>query len=295
MPTDAPLPIGKLVLDRDKDDSTLSLRRRRLLTSAGLRAPSVTLEVGPFDNPTLRSRDGFTVRYADYFSADELRTKWANNPRRTASRIVDVDYVIKGPRLSPFIPDTIDLMVANHVIEHICDPIGWLCDVARFCSPDAAIFLAVPDQRFTFDFHKQPSDITSIVRAYEEAKTHPDAYDVARMHYLHARVDAQSLWDGEPPPERVNRRALNYRQILEKARLDVADGYVDVHCHFYTASTFVHIFSDLFQCGYIPWEVELLRDVERGDNEFCVLLRRRQTPGLSSMDVVPTRMDMDAG
>lgn len=255
----------------------MSLKRRRVLASAGLRVPSVALEVGPFDNPTLRSRDGFTVRYADYFSADELRGKAANNPRRTCDRIVEVDYVIKGPRLSPFIPDTIDLVIANHVIEHICDPIGWLSDVACFCSQDAAIFLTVPDQRFTFDIHKQPTDVTSIVRAHEEAKTQPDVYDVARMRYLHTRVDALSLWNGDPPPEKRNRMALSYRQILEQARTEVAQGYVDVHCHFYTTDSFMSIFSELSLCNYIPWEAELLRDVEPGGNEFCVLLRRRSS------------------
>ncbi len=234
----------------------------------------LALEVGAFDNPTLRPRDGFQVRYADYFSADELRVTWAENPGRDPSRIVDVDYVIKGPRLSPFIPDKVDLVVANHVIEHIPDPIGWLCDVASFCSEDAAIFMAVPDQRFTFDFHKQPSDITSIVRAYEEGKTLPDVYDVARMRYLHTRVDPLALWEGQAPPEKVERSEPSYREILERARVQVAGGYVDVHCHFYTTSSFLHIFSELSRSGYIPWETEFLRDVDRGGNEFCVLLRR---------------------
>src|SRR5688500_12968257 len=94
-----------LVLDRDQNDTSSSLKRRRVLTSAKLHAPVVALEVGAFDNPTIRSRDGFTVRYADYFSAEELRTKYANHPRRTPARIVDVDYVIKGPKLSPFVLD----------------------------------------------------------------------------------------------------------------------------------------------------------------------------------------------
>lgn len=261
-----------LKLVRDRSDSRLSARRRQILSAAGLHAPAVALEVGAFDNPTVRRSDGFVVRYADYFSAHELREKHANNPKRDVSRVVDVDYVLKGPRLSPFIQEKVDLVVANHVIEHICNPIGWLCDIAMFCSPDALVFMAVPDQRFTFDYLKQPSDITAIVRSHEEEKEQPDVYDVARMRYLHTRVDAASLWEGGAPPVPPKQPPKSYREILDAARAEAGRGYTDVHCAFYTAESFVHIFSELHRSGFIPWQVRLLHDVDRGGNEFYVLL-----------------------
>lgn len=265
---------AKLVLGKDRDDSRLSFRRRQVLTAARLDMPSLALEVGAFDNPTVRSRDGFAVRYADYFSADELRKAHAGNPRRDSSRIVDVDYVIKGPRLSPFVEGPVDLLVANHVIEHLCDPIGWLCDVERFCGPRASVFLAVPDQRYTFDFHKQPSDVTSIVMAHEQGKTQPDAYDVARMRWLHTRVDAAALWEGAEPPQRPAQAATSFRDVLERSRAEVRQGYTDVHCGYYTSDSFLHIFRELHRSRYIPWAVELVQDVDPGGNEFYVLLRR---------------------
>jgi hypothetical protein len=267
--------VNSLVLNRDPYDTSLSFRRRQILTAALLSVPKTALEVGAFDNPTLHARDAMEVRYADYFSAEELRAVASENTRRRIERIVEVNYVIKGPRLSPFIPEIIDLMVANHVIEHISNPIAWLEDIAEICSPNASIFMAVPDQRFTFDYYKQRSDITSIVRAYDEAKAQPDAYDVARMRYLHTSVDAVSLYDGAAPPEMALRTTSSYRELLERARQQVATGYIDVHCHFYTASSFVHIFTELFRSGYISWKTRLLREVERGGNEFYVLLERQ--------------------
>jgi hypothetical protein len=265
---------AKLVLRRDQEDSRLSWRRRQILSSANLSLPKVVLEIGAFDNPTVRTRDGVGVRYADYFSSDELRRNHAGNPKRDLSRIVEVDYVVKGPYLSRFIREQVDLVVANHVIEHLCDPIGWLCDIATFCSPDAAVFMAVPDQRFTFDYFKQPTDIGDIVRAHEEGKAQPDAYDVARMRHLHTRVDAAALWDGVLSPERPGDERPPYRKILEKARLEVERGYTDVHCTYYTADSFMQLFTELYRSQYIPWQSVLLGGVERGGNEFYVLLQK---------------------
>ena len=192
-------PSDTLALERDREGTRLSWRRRQILTGACLRKPGVALEIGAFDNPTVRPCDGFEVRYADYFSSDELRQKYADNPRRDLSRIVEVDYVVKGPHLSPFIRDKVDLVLANHVIEHVSNPIGWLVDMASFCTEQANIFLAVPDKRFTFDYFKQSTDVGCLVRAYEERKDRPDAYDIARMRYLHAKVDPLALWDADTP------------------------------------------------------------------------------------------------
>lgn len=263
-----------LTLGKDRDDSRLSYRRRQVLSSAQLERPRVALEVGAFDNPTLRTRDGFQVFYADYFSADELRARHAGNPRRDPGRIVDVDYVIKGPRLSPFIHEKIDLLVANHVVEHLSNPIDWLDDATRFCMPQAAVFLAVPDKRFTFDYLKQPTDIADLVAAHEQGKTAPDAVDVARMRWLHTRVDAAALWQGGAAPELPARPSVSFREIMERSREEVSQGYTDVHCSYYTSESFMHIFRELYRSGYIAWQPELINDVDPGGNEFHVLLSR---------------------
>lgn len=267
-------PLETLVLARDREDTRLSWRRRQILSAAGLRKPRVALEIGAFDNPTLRPRDGFAVRYADYFSSDELRSKHAGNPRRDATRIVEVDHVVKGPRLSAFVTGEIDLVLANHVVEHVPDPIGWLVDIASFCAAGASVFLSVPDQRFTFDYFKQPTDVGCLVRSHEQGKDRPDAYDVARMRHLHVKVDALALWDEGAAPDRPGAERPTYRQILERARHEAGAGYVDVHCTYYTAESFIRVFEELHRSAYVPWRPRLLGGVERGGNEFHVLLAK---------------------
>lgn len=86
----------RLVLGRDRDDSRPSWRRRQIVSAAALPRPALALEIGSFDNPTLGTRDGLDVRHVDPFS-----------------RIVDVGYVVSGPRLSPFIAAKVDFLVAT--------------------------------------------------------------------------------------------------------------------------------------------------------------------------------------
>jgi hypothetical protein len=268
------------VLDKADKDTRISWTSRKILSSAEINVPSLAMEIGAFDNPTLRSTDGFEVRYIDHFAPDELRALHARNVRRNFDRLVNVDYVIKGPRMSEHIAEKADLIVANHVIEHICNPVAWLQDIASFSNEGATIFLSVPDQRYTFDLLKQQTDVTDLVGAYERGKEQPDEYDVARMRHLHIRVDAAALWRGEPAPQAPKETAKSYREQLERARCEVQNGYVDTHCSFYTSTSFLHVYRELFRSGYIPWEVELLDDVTPGGNEFHALLRLRRSTGL---------------
>jgi hypothetical protein len=65
-----------------------------------------------------------------------------------------------------------------------------------------------------------------------------------------------------------------YRKILERARAEASTGYVDVHCTYYSADSFIEVFQELHRSRYVPWRVELLAGVERGGNEFYALLTK---------------------
>jgi hypothetical protein len=262
---------NKLVLPRDWVGSVVSKRRRAQLLQAGLPRPATVLEVGAFDNPTVRGSDGFTVRYADIKTTQSLRRQWGNKPGRDPERFVEVDHVVRRGVLSPFVLESFDLVIACQVLQLVPDPIGWLVDLARVCTPDAAVFLTLPDQRYTFDYYKQPTDLVGLVRAHETRKTEPDAYDVARMRYLHTHVDVAALHDGQAPPPPV--KPASFRALLEEARHAVALG-AEPHCHFFTSDSFMAIADELHRSHYVPWTAKRVADVEPGSNEFAVLLHR---------------------
>ena len=252
--------------------TSVARSRREQITNARL-APDVrVLEIGAFDNATVIAEDGVEVRYADYFSAEELKAKHVDNPRRRIAHVCMVDYVIKGPFLSAHIGEKFDLIIANHVIEHLPNTIGWLADIRKISSPGARLFLTVPDMRFCFDYLKRPTDAIDLIKSFDEGKCQPDVYDIARMAYHHVRVDAAQIWAGAPMPATPASLNRDLARTMADARRQAAQGYVDVHCNYYTRESFSSIFHDIYRVGLIPWKLMFVSDIRRDDCEFYVML-----------------------
>src|SRR5436189_2835442 len=85
------------------------------------------LEVGALDAPTFPE---LPCRFLDWFTGDELRAHIAANPNRSVDRVVEPDYVVKAKRFADTVDDRFDLVIANHVLEHIADPLTWLHQIA---------------------------------------------------------------------------------------------------------------------------------------------------------------------
>lgn len=231
------------------------------------------LEIGALDVPTLRQHDGLTVRYLDWFSREELVAIHANDKTPKTDTIVNVDYVAKSKRFSAGITERFDLIVANHVIEHIADPITWLQQLAALATPEGYLFLSVPDRRFTFDYLRQPSTVVQLLRAYEEDLERADVWQILDARFFHRPLGIDDFANGPPPSEKLAGRGLNVRRAFERAQ-GAAESYAGVHCFVYTASSFEAIIGSLRDAGLIAWRLVELADVQPGMNEFHVLLQR---------------------
>jgi SAM-dependent methyltransferase len=231
------------------------------------------LEIGALDVPTFRQHHALTVRYLDCFSRDELAAKHANDKTHMADAIVNVDYVAKSKRFAATIVERFDLIVANHVIEHIADPITWLQQLAVLATPCGHLFLSVPDRRFTFDYLRQPSTVVQLLRAYEEDLERADVWQILDARFFHRPLGVDDFVNGPPPSEKLAGRGLNLRRAFERAR-GAAESYAGVHCFVYTASSFEAIIGTLRDAGLIAWRLVELADVKPGMNEFLVLLER---------------------
>jgi hypothetical protein len=227
------------------------------------------LEVGALDDPMFPQADGLRVRYLDWFSRDELV---ARHPNRTG--IVNVDYAVKSKRFADAVAGQFDLIVANHVIEHIPDPITWLQQLSALAFPGGCLFLSVPDKRFTFDYLRQPSTIVQLLRAHEEDLERADVWQVLDARLFHRPLKIGDFANGCPPREKLVGRRSDLRCALESARKAATNSYANVHCFVYTPYSFEHILECLHEVAFIPWRIAAIADTQTGMNEFHVLLRR---------------------
>jgi hypothetical protein len=225
------------------------------------------LEIGALDNPTFLKDEG-DVYYADYFSQDESRSRHSKGSR-TASRIVPVDFVLRNSTLTESISICPDLVIANHVIEHLPNPICWFRDISSIADKGSYLFLSIPDMRFTFDYFKPITDAVDWLSFYEQCSNKPTFYQILRHLIYHAKVDAADIWAGKLPNDHLHR--INFSEATDKAK-ELSLNYTDVHCSFFTPNKFEEIINHLFEAKYISWKILAIEDVEFNSNEFRVLL-----------------------
>jgi len=122
------------------------------------------IEIGALDIP-LQLPSGARVRYVDRKDLAGLRADFPNLADRA---FVDVDVVDDGERLSTFAPNSLDFVVANHMIEHTEDPLGTLAAHVRVLRPGGVLYLAVPDRRFTFDAVRERTPLEHHLRDHAD-------------------------------------------------------------------------------------------------------------------------------
>lgn len=108
------------------------------------------LEIGAFHEPAALP-DGCSVEYFDALDAEQAAERF---PEIDASQLVKVDIVgdIDQRDLRRSIPaNSLDFVIANHVIEHVASPIAMVEDMISITKDGGRLVISAPDKRFTFD------------------------------------------------------------------------------------------------------------------------------------------------
>ncbi|RVB80553.1 MULTISPECIES: methyltransferase domain-containing protein [unclassified Mesorhizobium] len=250
--------------------SRVAVERREYLQRRLPRFGSI-LELGAFDNPVFRKELGDMVKYADWFGKEELLDMHKSNHKRNFNRAVDVDYVIKDHLFARHVDAKFDLISGSHVIEHIADVVTWLKEIEALLRPGGAVFLAIPDRRYTFDYFRSESTAIQMVRAHEEKLSRPDKWQIFDHFYYHQKVDAEAIWNGMPPSEFKSR--FSFSEAIKRSEI-ASNEYTDAHCWVFTPSSFEIAINDLRLPGLVGLSVEHVEPTRRGRNEFWTVLRK---------------------
>lgn len=230
------------------------------------------LEIGAFDHPTFTKGES-NVYYCDYFSRSELKANYGKSRPRRVENAVDVDYVVKNIDFARSIDRKFDLIIANHVIEHIPNMIGWLQNLSLVLKQNGLLFLTIPHKDYTFDKLRSPTSIWELIRNFDQNLQAPSLYQVADQLYYHRPIKAHDIWQQKHQKLLNQRRFKNIKQAVKAAKDKIAqNGYVDTHCNVFTYKTFLRILEELNQGAYISLSVLSSSNVEQPDNEFYVLL-----------------------
>lgn len=120
------------------------------------------IEFGALDFP-LAVPPGANVIDADFQPVDQIKTLFSVDEHVTTPKLVTDLETMRG------VPDdSQDFIIANHVLEHVEDPLKALRSVARVLHGGGIAYLAVPDKRFTFDKERPVTPLDHILRDHED-------------------------------------------------------------------------------------------------------------------------------
>lgn len=250
--------------------STRAKSRRRFLADRLDGEINRSLEIGALNVPTLLPTE-CDARFLDWFSTEDLRARHENNSVVPPETIVPIDYVVADTQFADVVSEKFDLLIANHVIEHIPDLIGWFDQLAQLAEPDGYLFLAVPDRRYTFDYFRPEDDAVDIVRAHLDGLQRPSRFQIAKHLYYFTDLTHKEVWAGSVPDTFTPR--MSFAEALETSA-SLAETYADVHCWIFTRTTFERTIEALHTAGHIEWRIAAIEDVQVNENEFRVLMQR---------------------
>jgi SAM-dependent methyltransferase len=253
-------------------DKSVNAKRRASIIADHCDLSTVRiLEIGASDDPTFFKGEA-NIFFMDWFSREELFTRFEKTRPARASKLVDVDYVVKGNEFNHLIEKKFDLIIANHVVEHIPDLISWFAQIRSILEPSGQLFLSIPHKEFTFDKIRRVSTVVDLLECHHRKLSAPDVYQVFQHIHLWRPIKAKNIWDN------------NYEHLLTQARFPIeksmkkavkaiaSKAYVDVHCHVFTTDSWRGLIDDLKSLGKIPFQDIETIDVFEGCNEFYSLM-----------------------
>src|SRR6476620_2061595 len=115
------------------------------------------IEIGALHNPFDLSGLPITrIRYVDRMPSEQLRLQY---PELNNVPFVAIDIIDDGQILSTIPNESLDFIIANHMIEHCDNTLGALQNWLLKLRENGVLFLALPDKRRGWDERR---DITSL-------------------------------------------------------------------------------------------------------------------------------------
>lgn len=251
----------------------VSLRKKRIISA--LRLDGNGIEYGPL-HKAIVPKSGCSVKYVDYTDKKGLAEHYANDPNVDVNLIPEIDIVTGGRRIVNFVdPDSIDFVVASHVLEHVPDFLTWLEDNMTILKVGGRVGVAYPDRRYCFDLKRQPSKFSEMIAATLELRTKPSFSQLCDHFFNVANAKAKDIWDGSTTADNAP-YVFDRKSVVGRLReMQRKQDYIDAHCWIFAdhelLDLLTHEIND-FMGGRI--EVISFFKTTRGSNEFYFTLER---------------------
>lgn len=196
---------------------------RRYLKGSGL-------EIGAMHFP-LKVEADVCVKYVDVNSRQE---NIARHPEIDGTKVVKTDFVEDGFKLASFADNSVDFVIANHVLEHSSNPLGTVQNWSRVLKNNGILFVSVPNHLKCFDKGRTLTLLDHIVKDYDAAQINPESLRCRNREHYREWIEI-SL-----PNARSTNNSIHVPKSHEKdawidAMLETGD---EIHFHTFSYSLF---------------------------------------------------------
>ena len=251
---------------------------RRSVLDRHVDLPCRVLEVGAYCRPTVAPSEA-AIKVIDYYPTEELAAQ-ARKHGDDPEAVVPVDYVCSTDDYADVVDETFDILIANHVLEHVDRPIRWLQTARTLLRDGGVLFLVLPDKKQSFDKFRPDTPLGHLL--YEHLA--PE-HDVSSVHSFETALYYDRTYIGETnqPETRLD---------VERLKHSITASHPGVHRHVFQAETFAgRIMKPLLYTGLIDFD---LLDVTNCPQfgEFAVVLKAgRSGPPADPGDVFAPATD----
>ena len=201
------------------------------------------LEIGALNAP-YPFLPGTEVTYSDVLSPEQVASMYPG------ARLPDIQS--DSESFPTIASNSLDFIVANHVLEHVTSPIDALAEWRRMLRYGGVLMLALPDKRFTFD---APRERTTLAHLIADSQSKDDPRE---RNYAHLEEWATHV-------EKLAPESPEWRSWIDG---QYARGYA-VHNHVWVALDVVRLIRYLG-----GWSVIAFRNTPVVTNEFILMLRK---------------------
>ncbi len=222
------------------------------------------IEIGALDTP-LAVPTGVQVRYVDRVPTEQLHQQYAE---LADAEFVPVSIVGDAQDLSALADDSVDFVIANHLLEHLENPIAGLREMLRVIRTGGVLYLALPDPRVTFDVDRELTPLDHVVDEYRNGTEHTrEAHFTEWVAKAEKHVEWMQKAGVSTGPERV-------RELMD---LDYS-----IHFHVWRPDTFLEFVVAAIHEANLTMELVDFIPRQNGDDEYIFVFLK----GVAAVDVV---------
>jgi SAM-dependent methyltransferase len=226
------------------------------------------IEIGALHQP-LSVPEGARVRYVDRLEEAELRKHY---PELGGQAFAPVTILGDAENLSAIPDESVDFVVANHLLEHLEDPVRGLKEFQRVLKRDGVLYMALPDSRVTFDRARK---LTAVEHLLEDHRRGPARS--RREHFLDWVINVENVLRAE----KLNGRACQEGPSQaggvsqgdeDRVALLMSMNY-SIHFHVWQPETFLEFFMAAKREFSLDFEIAVMESPESStDIEFIMIL-----------------------